>query len=149
MRRLAAVALAVALVAGACGGDDSDDVASATATLAMRGLVAPPRAVARIVDRATDLEEAPPRVAAINVEARSGENWNRVIGAMVDVVHGARGTARKISQGATYRMAGKTGTAQVFGIGQEEEYDEDKIAKNEEKYPVEKAKGRSTKYTDL
>ncbi|RKZ61497.1 MAG: penicillin-binding protein 2, partial [Gammaproteobacteria bacterium] len=28
-----------------------------------------------------------------------------------------------------FKMAGKTGTAQVFGIGQDEEYDEETVAK--------------------
>jgi penicillin-binding protein 2 len=46
------------------------------------------------------------------------------------VVHGARGTARRIGQGAEYRIAGKTGTAQVFGIAQEEEYEEEAVAKH-------------------
>jgi penicillin-binding protein 2 len=45
------------------------------------------------------------------------------------VVHGDRGTARQIAVGATYRMAGKTGTSQVIGIGQDRKYDESKIEK--------------------
>jgi penicillin-binding protein 2 len=39
---------------------------------------------------------------------------------MVDVVQ--RGTAQRISTGLTYRMAGKTGTAQVFSVGQSKTY---------------------------
>ena len=48
---------------------------------------------------------------------------------MADVVHGPKGTARHIGVGATYRIAGKTGTAQLFGIAQDEEYDEEKVDK--------------------
>ena len=48
---------------------------------------------------------------------------------MADVVHGPKGTARRIGVGATYRIAGKTGTAQVFGIAQNEEYDAEKVDK--------------------
>jgi penicillin-binding protein 2 len=48
---------------------------------------------------------------------------------MADVVHGPRGTARRIGAGATYRIAGKTGTAQVFGIAQNEKYDAEKLDK--------------------
>jgi len=38
------------------------------------------------------------------------------------VVHSPRGTARTIGYTAPYRIAGKTGTSQVFGIKQNEEY---------------------------
>lgn len=53
--------------------------------------------------------------------------WQEAIDGMVDVVHGPRGTARRIGEDLDYRMAGKTGTAQVIGIPQGEEYDEDAI----------------------
>jgi penicillin-binding protein 2 len=46
---------------------------------------------------------------------------------MVEVVHGERGTARKIGLDAPYRIAGKTGTAQVFTIAQGEEYDAEEV----------------------
>ena len=48
---------------------------------------------------------------------------------MVGVVHSPRGTAKKINDGIAYRMAGKTGTAQVFTIGQDEDYDAKKLDK--------------------
>jgi penicillin-binding protein 2 len=51
-----------------------------------------------------------------------------VIAAMVDVVHSARGTARGIGKDSPYTIAGKTGTAQVFGLKQEEKYDAETIA---------------------
>jgi penicillin-binding protein 2 len=50
-------------------------------------------------------------------------DWERMIDAREDVLHGERGTARGAARGLNYRIAGKTGTAQVVGIGQEEEYD--------------------------
>ncbi len=56
-------------------------------------------------------------------------NWQPVIDAMIDVVHGVSGTARGISQNLSYKIAGKTGTAQVFTIKQDEEYEEEKVAK--------------------
>ena len=46
---------------------------------------------------------------------------------MEAVVHGPRGTARRHGAKSSYRFAGKTGTAQVIGIAQNEEYDEDAI----------------------
>jgi len=43
--------------------------------------------------------------------------------AMTDVVHGEKGTARRIGWNAPYRIAGKTGTAQVKSIAKGETYD--------------------------
>ena len=55
--------------------------------------------------------------------------WNDVIRGMVNVVHGERGTARRSGAGAKYRFAGKTGTAQVFGIAQNKTYNASKLRK--------------------
>ncbi len=103
-------------------------LASAAAALGTRGVRLRPQVV---LSREADGENEdsiliPEIMGAIKV-ARE-EHWNRVIGAMEDVVHGARGTARRVGAGAVYRMAGKTGTAQVIGIAQEEDYEEDEIA---------------------
>src|SRR5690554_5452362 len=43
--------------------------------------------------------------------------------AMRDVMHSSQGTGRASGRGATYEIAGKTGTAQVIGIAQNEEWD--------------------------
>jgi penicillin-binding protein 2 len=64
-----------------------------------------------------------------NIVPNLESNWQSVIDAMADVVHGPKGTARRIGVGATYRIAGKSGTAQVFGIAQNEEYDAEKVDK--------------------
>ena len=56
------------------------------------------------------------------------QNWEHVHKAMINVVHGVRGTAFRISRGMQYQAAGKTGTAQVFEVAQDEEYDEDTVA---------------------
>ena len=55
-------------------------------------------------------------------------NWEHIRNSMINVVHGERGTARGINRGINYRVAGKTGTAQVFGIAQDEEYDEETVS---------------------
>ncbi len=55
--------------------------------------------------------------------------WDDVIRGMVNVVHGEHGTARLSGSGAKYRFAGKTGTAQVFGIAQNKTYDATKLKK--------------------
>ena len=54
-------------------------------------------------------------------------DWERMIDAMEDVLHGERGTARDAARGLNYRIAGKTGTVQVVGIAQEEEYDANEV----------------------
>ena len=55
-------------------------------------------------------------------------NWEHIHKSMVNVVHSLRGTAFGISQGIQYQVAGKTGTAQVFEVAQDAEYDEDTVA---------------------
>jgi len=54
-------------------------------------------------------------------------HWEVVINAMRDVLQGENGTARAAGMDAAYPMAGKSGTAQVFSVGQDEEYNEDEI----------------------
>ena len=104
-------------------------LASATASLAMRGVQLRPRLVERAVDSVSgDVEVVEPETIA-EIQPIEAPNWERIVEAMVGVVHGARGTARKIGTGLDYRIAGKTGTAQVFTVGQNEKYDADKLDK--------------------
>jgi penicillin-binding protein 2 len=42
-------------------------------------------------------------------------------------VHGRKGTARVVARGAPYRIAGKTGTSQVFSVPEDEKYDEEEL----------------------
>lgn len=102
-------------------------LAAATAMLANRGHSIQAHIVhARQAVDSDQLEpiELPLPVALPKVKV---SNWHSVIDAMEDVVHHARGTARRIGRNAPYRIAGKTGTAQVFGLKQEEEYDEETL----------------------
>jgi penicillin-binding protein 2 len=55
-------------------------------------------------------------------------DWKRMRRAMVSVTEGAQGTARYISHGAKYAIAGKTGTAQVFSLNGAE-YDRNMVPK--------------------
>ena len=55
-------------------------------------------------------------------------NWELIIDAMEDVVHSRHGTAHwGMGRGLKYRMAAKTGTAQVVSIAQGEEYDAEQL----------------------
>ena len=56
-------------------------------------------------------------------------NWELIIDSMVEVTDGPRGTARKVGEGLPFKVAGKTGTAQVFGIKQDEKYDAETLEK--------------------
>jgi len=62
-----------------------------------------------------------------DVQLNTEEYWQKIIDGMIAVVHGKKGTARKIGKGIDFQIAGKTGTAQVVGIKQDEEYDADKL----------------------
>ena len=63
------------------------------------------------------------------LQFKQQENIDIVLNAMHDVVHGSEGTARSVFKDAPYQSAGKTGTAQLFSVGQDEKYDADKVDK--------------------
>ena len=99
-------------------------LARATATLANRGKVVLPHVVGRIINSNFTTVESEHKVETINLKS---ENIDDVVSAMTNVIHGARGTARRLKKGVNYQIAGKTGTAQVFTVKQEETYNEDEI----------------------
>jgi penicillin-binding protein 2 len=105
-------------------------LASATSIMAMRGVVMQPHLLKEIRYPTSDESTIKAPKEQRRMELSRQANWQHVIQGMIDVVHGPRGTAHHaIGYDLDYRMAGKTGTAQVFGIGQDEEYDEEKIAR--------------------
>ena len=104
-------------------------LASAAAAIATRGTRMRPRIVDRAVDPGSGETEAVEPETNATISSFDAANWKRIVEAMAGVVHGPRGTAKRINAGIAYRMAGKTGTAQVVGIGQNEEYDADKLDK--------------------
>ena len=69
-------------------------------------------------------------VAMETVNVKHEGYWRAIEKAMIDVVHASNGTARRIGLDASYKIAGKTGTAQVYGIAQDEEYDEETTPKH-------------------
>jgi penicillin-binding protein 2 len=71
------------------------------------------------------LEPTAPEVHRVPVD--DPRQWQDVVDAMTEVVEGPRGTARRI-RSDDYRIAGKTGTAQVFTVGQNESYNESEVA---------------------
>ncbi|MGR9106644.1 MAG: penicillin-binding protein 2 [Gammaproteobacteria bacterium] len=101
-------------------------LAEATAILANRGRVLGPHLVTQIVHHDRSVIPVQPAVSSLPLDPR---NVEAIIDYMVDVVHSSRGTAHRISQGIPYKIAGKTGTAQVFTVKQEETYKEHAVAK--------------------
>ena len=103
-------------------------LAKATALLATRGQHFRPRLVRALVDPATGAVEERRPEPLPPVELKNRANWETIVDAMVAVTSGARGTAVRASRGAAYSIAGKTGTAQVYSVGQTEKYDEKTVA---------------------
>lgn len=101
-------------------------LASATAVLASRGNVNTPTLVATVANKTPEDFVIDSDTFGIALEDES--NWDTIFSAMTDVVHSARGTAKIISNDLSYQIAGKTGTAQVFSVAQEETYNEDEIS---------------------
>lgn len=56
------------------------------------------------------------------------ENWDIVLDSLYGTVNREHGTARSAFTGTEYTAAGKTGTAQLFTVAQDAEYDEDAIS---------------------
>jgi len=102
-------------------------LASAVGTLASRGQRYRPHLVAAVEDPLTGERRIIPPEPLPGVEISSDFYWDEVLGAMHDVMQGPTGTARAVGMGAPYTMAGKSGTAQVISIAQDEEYDEEEL----------------------
>lgn len=106
-------------------------LATATAVLANHGKWVRPRMIKGVIEEDGSLHM--PQLEGVSplpedVKLNRPELWDPVIQGMVDVMHSAYGTARRAAAGAPYRMAGKTGTAQVVGIAQGEEYNAEELA---------------------
>jgi penicillin-binding protein 2 len=98
-------------------------LAHATATLSMRGInITPQVARARRDTGTSELKLFATKISETLPVERS-QNWEAIIDSMVEVTNGRRGTARRVGKGLSFDVAGKTGTAQVFGIKQDEKYD--------------------------
>ena len=102
-------------------------LASAIATVATRGTRFQPRLVAATQNTLTGERRMLPAKRLDDIRLTNDANWDSVIDGMHAVMQGIRGTARAAGANAEYEMAGKSGTAQVFSVAQEEEYDEEEI----------------------
>lgn len=97
-------------------------LAQATALMASKGKWIRPH-LARSIGGLQPVDEDPPA----DIVLRDDKAWDSARLGMEHVLHGARGTARKVGDASEYRIAGKSGTAQVVAIKQGERYDRNKV----------------------
>ncbi len=100
-------------------------LAYAAAVMANRGVAFRPHLAKEIVDVKTGRIKAVAPKPAFVTEFDAG-NLDRVREAMVGVTQPG-GTAAQAAAGAPYRIAGKTGTAQVIGMKQGQKYRESEV----------------------
>jgi penicillin-binding protein 2 len=95
--------------------------------LASRGKVWKPRLVTGFRDALSGKLEPLAPVREPDVTLATPEEWSRIYAGMVGAVtHGT--AAGAVGHNAAYPIAGKTGTAQVFSVGQNEKYNEKTVA---------------------
>jgi len=103
-------------------------LAHATATVAARGQRFQPTLLKGSRDPATGtIEYEAPRPLP-PVPDQDAAHWDAIIEGMHGVLQGPRGTARAVGLNAPWPMAGKSGTAQVFTVGQNEKYNAKDVA---------------------
>ncbi len=102
-------------------------LAHVASLIAGHGTTFQPRLVTAVRNARTgEVRRLPPKSSPA-VDPDEGSHWQRVVDAMVAVMNSAHGTARATAVGSTYQIAGKTGTAQVFSVGQGEKYNEKEV----------------------
>lgn len=104
-------------------------LAGSMAMLANKGKWQRPRLLKDTTNPAieVDLELRANQLIFPDIKLNDPLDWDRMLDAMQDVVHSKKGTAQIVGQNAAYNIAGKTGTAQVVSIKQNEEYDSEAL----------------------
>ena len=97
-------------------------LAHAAAAIAARGQRYQPTMLHATRDPITGAMKPVQPEALPGVTVPDAAYWHAVIAGMHGVMHGARGTARAVGLNAPFQMAGKSGTAQVFTVAQNQKY---------------------------
>tara|TARA_B110000046_G_scaffold49385_1_gene55007 strand:- start:1116 stop:2897 length:1782 start_codon:yes stop_codon:yes gene_type:complete len=96
-------------------------LALATAAIANKGQLLMPQVMMHSQSKNGDLFEEQ-NLKSNQIPIKDINNWELIIEAMKQTVYGKFGTAKRLNNKLKYSLAGKTGTAQVFGLDPEEEY---------------------------
>jgi penicillin-binding protein 2 len=104
-------------------------LAVATATIASRGNVMKPHIFSKATDPLTGETVMSSEKEILHRVVNAEEDWETIITGMHDVVQGTNGTARGVGLKAPYQFAGKSGTAQVFSLADDEKYDASALEK--------------------
>ena len=96
-------------------------LALATAAIANKGQLLMPQVMMHSQSKNGDLFKEQ-NLKSNQIPIKDINNWELIIEAMKQTVYGKFGTAKRLNNKLKYSLAGKTGTAQVFGLDPEEEY---------------------------
>jgi penicillin-binding protein 2 len=102
-------------------------LAHAVSGIASRGRIFKPRLVTAVRPAGSSVvtqRPVQPEPALTSVDA---EQWSVIVEGM-ELATGPGGTAAAATAGSPYKIAGKTGSAQVFTIGQNEKYNEKQVS---------------------
>lgn len=102
-------------------------LALSTAVLANKGIRVTPKLV-KGIENAELVTVSPLSQTYEKITLQDQKNWDLMFNSMRKVMHYSKGTAYGSGRGAKYKIAGKTGTAQVKAIKQDETYDEENTA---------------------
>lgn len=107
-------------------------IAKATTVLVNDGKVTAPHLLKASIDNGGDFEEQHIEEYVTYPPIRNvpKKYWDMAKEGMHRVNHGVRGTARRSFYDMSYETAGKSGTAQVFGLAEDEEYKADEVAEH-------------------
>jgi len=98
-------------------------LAQATALIANKGKWIRPR-LAKSIGGSVPVDKMMPA----DIQVRDTTFWDMARSGMEQVVHAPGGTAQRVGATSAYRIAGKSGTAQVVGIRQGERYQSSKVS---------------------
>ncbi|EJA3103849.1 penicillin-binding protein 2 [Vibrio vulnificus] len=107
-------------------------LAKATSVLVNEGNVTAPHLLRATIENgeAFDSRELSDYVTYPPIQNVPDRYWNLAKEGMRLVNHGKKGTARRAFAGMSYMTAGKSGTAQVFGLAEDQEYNADELAEH-------------------